>query len=265
MSQGRLNFFFIYPLQQGLLNNLIFFFKINNIKMGNYTEITVRKDNKIIAEMSRKNPRLTINNYGSFVEGVAITSGYYDTKVSDDHYESSEVTYLTTNDTTFIVDGLNVGKYPVAFHPYHFDDYLLEGFRFRNDITIPRTCVLEIEHRYDEEVSEFNKYIIVNDSVYKESPFKGGTVIGFTKNFSVIFNQGKVSLYNKEGLEIDYTLDGNGNVTYKPTALKIKRSFTSKEVVGLFRKLEEARSKYHPGDACDIIPLEDFLKEEGLI
>ena len=45
----------------------------------------------------------------------------------------------------------------------------------------------------------------------------------------------------------------------------IERNFTTKEVVALFQKLEEERSHYYPEDACDILPLNEFLKSEGLI
>lgn len=39
----------------------------------------------------------------------------------------------------------------------------------------------------------------------------------------------------------------------------------TKEVVTLFQKLEKARSHYYAEDACEILPLEKFLKSEGLI
>lgn len=45
----------------------------------------------------------------------------------------------------------------------------------------------------------------------------------------------------------------------------IERNFTTKEVVALFQKLEEERSNYYAEDASDILPLDEFLKGEGLI
>jgi hypothetical protein len=45
----------------------------------------------------------------------------------------------------------------------------------------------------------------------------------------------------------------------------IERNFTTKEVVALFQKLEEQRSYYYGEDACEILPLDRFLKAEGLI
>lgn len=44
-----------------------------------------------------------------------------------------------------------------------------------------------------------------------------------------------------------------------------ERKYTKAEVVALFQKLEWQRGRFLPEDACCILPLEDFLKEEGLI
>ena len=44
----------------------------------------------------------------------------------------------------------------------------------------------------------------------------------------------------------------------------ISRSYTQKEVRELFIKLETERSKYYVEDANDIVPLEEFLSENGL-
>lgn len=44
----------------------------------------------------------------------------------------------------------------------------------------------------------------------------------------------------------------------------ISRSYTQKEVRELFIKLETERSKYYPEDANDIVPLEEWLFENGL-
>lgn len=40
--------------------------------------------------------------------------------------------------------------------------------------------------------------------------------------------------------------------------------YTEDEVVELFHKLEEARSSYATEDASDILPLEQFLKDENI-
>ncbi len=45
----------------------------------------------------------------------------------------------------------------------------------------------------------------------------------------------------------------------------IERNFTTKEVIALFKKLEEQRSHYYAEDACEILPLDEFLKGEGLV
>jgi len=45
----------------------------------------------------------------------------------------------------------------------------------------------------------------------------------------------------------------------------IEHNFTTTEVIALFQKLEENRSHYYAEDACDILPLNEFLKYEGLI
>ena len=44
----------------------------------------------------------------------------------------------------------------------------------------------------------------------------------------------------------------------------ISRSYTSKEVRELFIKLETERSKYYAEDANEIVPLEEWLLENGL-
>lgn len=44
----------------------------------------------------------------------------------------------------------------------------------------------------------------------------------------------------------------------------ISRSYTPQEVRELFIKLETERSKYYPEDANDIVPLEEWLSENGL-
>lgn len=44
----------------------------------------------------------------------------------------------------------------------------------------------------------------------------------------------------------------------------ISRSYTSKEVRELFIKLETERAKYYVEDANEIVPLEEWLLENGL-
>ena len=44
----------------------------------------------------------------------------------------------------------------------------------------------------------------------------------------------------------------------------ISRSYTSKEVRELFIKLENERAKYYAEDANEIVPLEEWLLENGL-
>ena len=57
----------------------------------------------------------------------------------------------------------------------------------------------------------------------------------------------------------------NQEATQLGIGVVIERNFTTEEVVALFQKLEEKRSHYYAEDACDILPLNQFLKSEGLI
>lgn len=44
----------------------------------------------------------------------------------------------------------------------------------------------------------------------------------------------------------------------------ISRSYTRQEVRELFNKLEQERSRFYPEDANSIVPLEEWLLENGL-
>lgn len=95
---------------------------------------------------------------------------------------------------------------------------------------------------------------IVQDIIAKMQEAKENfPKIGFDDEFIRGLNKGfQMSIFITETLNSE-NLKSNSN-----------RSYTTKEVVDLFEKLETQRGQFHLEDANELVPLDVFLSENGL-
>jgi hypothetical protein len=173
--------------------------------MGNWTEIKIMKDGYVIAEIEGgKQLNATPRNHDELVKGFVHTSGQYKTIASDDYTDEDIETYfnVVVRNSTIKINGVEK-VIPIAFSWEAFDDYILEGLRYRKEPPIPSSCVLE---------TPVHKILILQWKAHLCSPFKGGKVV-FSNEYGSIVKEGWEYSHIPEQHDVDTILDKEGNLS----------------------------------------------------